>query len=95
MFDYIYYCLFVLYKVKIGGLGANGMGGRYFSSYLKKDHIAVPERMEELYTLFCNNYATFCGYHLCLRTVCKLKRTVLLEVLQKACGVLLKYAKMQ
>ena len=35
------------------------------------------------------------GYHLCLRTVCKLKRTVLLEVLQKACGVLLKYAKMQ
>ena len=63
------------------------------SAYLKKDHIAVPES-GGTYTLFCNNYATF-WFHLCLRTVCKLKRTVLLEVLQKACGVLLKYAKMQ
>ena len=56
------------------------------SAYLKKDHIAVPES-GGIMLLF--------GYHLCLRTVCKLKRTVLLEVLQKACGVLLKYAKMQ
>ena len=91
MFDYIYYCL----------LSCTSKDGDWepmewevdTSAYLKKDHIAVPES-GGTYTLFCNNYATF-GYHLCLRTVCKLKRTVLLEVLQKACGVLLKYAKMQ
>ena len=58
------------------------------SAYLKKDHIAVPESGSVIIMLLF-------GYHLCLRTVCKLKRTVLLEVLQKACGVLLKYAKMQ
>ena len=63
------------------------------SAYLKKDHIAVPER-EELIRCSVIIMLLF-GYHLCLRTVCKLKRTVLLEVLQKACGVLLKYAKMQ
>lgn len=45
---------------------------------LKKDHIAVPES-GGVYTLFCINYATF-GCRLCLRTVCKLKRTVVLEV---------------
>ena len=63
------------------------------SAYLKKDHIAVPES-GGTYTLFCNNYATF-WLSSVFEDGVQIERTVLLEVLQKACGVLLKYAKMQ